>query len=444
MKKTILSLGALALSICGFSQTQLFFEDFEGTPAFNLNTAELGGQVGSAGDNEWIINNVYAGGAGTTTICLPGTAFTIGNVDDQSTTSITSPGGNYMHILSDEAAAAGINNANYSPADGLVCFQAQSHFASMSSNISTTGYTGVTLDFWWLGVGSASAVMELYYSLDGGVTWTQQGGSYSSQATWTQESITNAAWDGQTQLRFGFRFDNGVVLAGSDPAYSIDDIEVTGTSSGCSDSFSSFSTTACNSYTVPSGDETYTTAGVSTVMDTIPNVAGCDSIMTIMVTINTVDASATDNLDGTATANSSTGTYQWLDCDNSYSVIAGETNATYSPASTGNYAVEVTDNGCVDTSACINIMVGGFDDLNTTLEIYPNPSDGTFSVNFGNYTHEINMTVTDMSGQIIFVKNNFIPNSTETMELDVAPGVYVMSIKEIGTAQIRQARITIE
>lgn len=46
---------------------------------------------------------------------------------------------------------------------------------------------------------------------------------------------------------------------------------------------SSFSVTSCGSYTVPSEDETYTTSGI--YMDTIPNMNGCDSIMTIDVTI---------------------------------------------------------------------------------------------------------------------------------------------------------------
>ncbi len=44
-------------------------------------------------------------------------------------------------------------------------------------------------------------------------------------------------------------------------------------------SFNTLNVDACDSYTVPSGDETYTASG--TYMDTIPNAVGCDSILTI-------------------------------------------------------------------------------------------------------------------------------------------------------------------
>ncbi|MCB9223756.1 MAG: gliding motility-associated C-terminal domain-containing protein [Crocinitomicaceae bacterium] len=49
-------------------------------------------------------------------------------------------------------------------------------------------------------------------------------------------------------------------------------------------SFITISPTACNSYFVPSGSYTITTSG--TYNDTIPNVAGCDSVITINATIN--------------------------------------------------------------------------------------------------------------------------------------------------------------
>lgn len=72
---------------------------------------------------------------------------------------------------------------------------------------------------------------------------------------------------------------------------------------------SSFSITACGSYTVPSNDMTYTTSGI--YMDTIPNINGCDSIMTIDVTIlplsyDTISEVVCDSY------TSPSGTYNWI------------------------------------------------------------------------------------------------------------------------------------
>lgn len=72
---------------------------------------------------------------------------------------------------------------------------------------------------------------------------------------------------------------------------------------------SSFSVTACGSYTVPSNGETYTTSGI--YMDTIPNANGCDSIMTIDLTIlspsfNTISEVVCDSY------TSPSGNYNWM------------------------------------------------------------------------------------------------------------------------------------
>ena len=50
--------------------------------------------------------------------------------------------------------------------------------------------------------------------------------------------------------------------------------------------------------------------------------------------------------------------YQWLDCDNNYAVISGETNQVFTATASGNYAVEITTQGCVpviDTSTCVHV-----------------------------------------------------------------------------------------
>lgn len=69
--------------------------------------------------------------------------------------------------------------------------------------------------------------------------------------------------------------------AGNDHGLSVDNFSASWTTS-CNTT-SSINVSACTSYTVPSGDEVYTTSGI--YHDTIPNTAMCDSIITINLTI---------------------------------------------------------------------------------------------------------------------------------------------------------------
>ena len=109
-------------------------------------------------------------------------------------------------------------------------------------------------------------------------------------------------------------------------------------------------------------------------MDTIQNMAGCDSIITLDLTINQADASVTQS-GNTLTANAVGASYRWLDCDDNFSAISGESSMQFIPMASGNYSAEVTENGCVDTSDCINITVVGLGEnqLDHEFEVYPNP-----------------------------------------------------------------------
>lgn len=141
--------------------------------------------------------------------------------------------------------------------------------------------------------------------------------------------------------------------------------------------------TVCDFYTWIDGN-TYTTSTNEPVF-TLTNTAGCDSIVTLDLTINSVSNTAvTQNADMlTADLTGTNVFYQWLDCVNNYSPIPNQTDQLFVAQVNGNYAVQITEGQCVDTSACYSILEVGIDDndVSFNVTIYPNPSnDGLFSI----------------------------------------------------------------
>jgi hypothetical protein len=183
--------------------------------------------------------------------------------------------------------------------------------------------------------------------------------------------------------------------------------------------------TACNTFTWTNG-MTYTSS-TNTAMDTFTNVAGCDSIVTLDLTINTVDTSTTVSTN-TVQSNALGAAYQWLDCDNSFAIISGETDSLYMPTVNGNYAVQVTSNGCVDTSSCVSVTVVGVNNINSisTISVFPNPNKGVVNVDLGKISNAA-LRVYTIAGQVVFEKQN-IQQSLFQFELDVPSGVYLIEV----------------
>mgnify|MGYP000294715961 CR=1 FL=1 len=227
MIKTI-TLACFAFATGLHAQTVLFFEDFSSTtPAFTLNTTDVSSVA--SGANTWLVNNVYAGGPGEV-ICfgLP-FGFTVPNTPAQPT-GITDPNGHYLHTASQAAISSGVQNCCFIAADGGLCAPAQNHFARMSSDVSTEGMDNVTLSFWWLCGGSTNNYGEVYYSTNGGSSWTAITtpiAQYHGQTNWVQQTISLPAFSGQATLRFGFRFVNNTTFSASDPGFGIDDVRIT-------------------------------------------------------------------------------------------------------------------------------------------------------------------------------------------------------------------------
>lgn len=216
----------ILLALATFSQAQtLFSEDFEGVPAFALNTTDA--NSAASVNNVWVVNDVYAGGSAESTCIIPVT-FDVPPTAGQPV-GITSPNGNYLHTLSTLAQSGGIQSCCFAAADGL-CTDADNVFARMTSDVSTVGAATVELKFWWLCQGGAQNYGEVYYSVNGGSAWTQATvpiAQYRNSDNWAEQTVSLPAFAGQATLRFGFRFHNAVALFGvADPGFAIDDVRI--------------------------------------------------------------------------------------------------------------------------------------------------------------------------------------------------------------------------
>lgn len=187
---------------------------------------------------------------------------------------------------------------------------------------------------------------------------------------------------------------------------------------------SSISPIACFSYTSPGG-LVHTTSG--TFVDIIPNYAGCDSSITINLTINSVNVGTSQN-GVNLSADEVGAVYQWLDCNDSYALISGQTAQTYLASVNGSYAVSVTENGCTDTSACLIVNSAGLSsDHLLPISIHPNPTNGSISIMTSVFLEGISIKIVDLSGRVI-TNEYFASGYTFDMNIEAEAGIYVIQM----------------
>lgn len=326
-------------------------------------------------------------------------------------------------------------------------------------HLDLSGGTQYDFEFWWAEWNDETEAQDgVYLSDDGGASFTKVvdlDGAAHTDLQWyffSYDLDSMAAANGLSlTANFVIKFQqyDNYYFAGGNDGFMFDDISITAVCTG--PSFSTYSDANCGTYTVPSGDETYTSSGVYN--DTIPNFEGCDSIMTIDVTVypiedvtlteetcdtytmpsgtivsttgvyydtlttingcdslitvdltvNTVDAT-TSQTGVTLTANASGLSYQWVDCGNAYAPIAGATNQTFVAGNNGSYAVIVTDGACSDTSDCMTVAsanVGEF--IFDDVTIYPNPSTLAAPITVGLGTNKIDeIVIYNVLGEVVY------------------------------------------
>ncbi|ASS49290.1 MAG: hypothetical protein A3D31_03805 [Candidatus Fluviicola riflensis] len=167
-----------------------------------------------------------------------------------------------------------------------------------------------------------------------------------------------------------------------------------------------------------------TAFGTTTVTWTYVDACGNISTQTQDVTLTPIDVTTHMANDGiTFVVNNLGQTYQWIDCTTGQP-IPGATNHNFTPTYGSDFAVVITQNGCSDTSTCINSTVGIGEAGIATLMLYPNPTDGMLFVSFDGVIN--NIEVVDMLGRVISAPVSIGNKSVDATEL--APGKYMLRI----------------
>lgn len=125
-------------------------------------------------------------------------------------------------------------------------------------------------------------------------------------------------------------------------------------------------------------------------------------------------------------SNEPNATYQWIECP-ALTPISGATDSAYTAPANGDYAVIVTSAlGCTDTSVCTTVSEVGFDQNDLSLvRIYPNPTNGNFTIQAANAT-AINYVIYDIYGRVL-MSNVLV--ELETIDLgNVEKGIYFIQL----------------
>ena len=187
--------------------------------------------------------------------------------------------------------------------------------------------------------------------------------------------------------------------------------------------------TACESYTSPGGKRV-TASGK--IFETYKSRLGCDSIIqTINVTIVNVDTKVNRDWNTLISASKdvSGASFQWLDCKQNMQKIDGEILAEFTTTGTGQYAVEVTQGQCVDTSICVFFAYTGTESFGDfPLKIYPNPNAGSFKIDLGKVLNGAQVRIYDVTGKCVW-ERAYDSLLAQTVQVDLEFGVYQIQVK---------------
>ncbi len=292
-----------------------------------------------------------------------------------------------------------------------------------------TGYFDSTVDF-NPGIGvynlTANQSLDIFiYKLDtsGGFVWASKMGGLKNDIG--QAVVTDSYGDVYTAGYFedtaNFAIDSShttnLVVAGNSDVF-IHKIKQCESTTGVKDTLSCYKILFNKKY--------YNTTGI--YPDTIVNTRGCDSFITLNVTIDAIDTIVL-KIWNTLKAQASGKNYQWIDCNKNYAPIPGETQQSFKPSVNGDYGVIITDSICTYTSTCFHINNADIIAVNQNpVQIFPNPTEGKFTIALDRNIQHASIKIYNITGQVVWQKNNIMGNNTDIDIAELGVGIYTVEL----------------
>ena len=163
------------------------------------------------------------------------------------------------------------------------------------------------------------------------------------------------------------------------------------------------------------------TASDSSATYTLSSVAGCDSVVTLNLTISAIITTIVQNvndIEATATNGAAPYNFEWN---------TGETTATITPSANGTYWLMVSDaDSCFADTATFNVTFvsgTGILTIDNVFNIYPNPTNDLFNIESKGNNQYISTTVYDIFGKKLITTTN-----SKISLKNFEDGVYIVEI----------------
>lgn len=187
-----------------------------------------------------------------------------------------------------------------------------------------------------------------------------------------------------------------------------------------------------DSYTFPDGLSLDNIISDTTHVSNLLSINGCDSIITNLINVHSIDTSVIVIGSNQLMANTLSATYQWLDCTFNTPVF-GAMSQTFIPTISGDYALIVSDNYCIDSSSCFQMITVGLDEslIYKILNTYPNPVKNEVTINFIDAISNADIIIYSLNGQILKTYTNVSGSSIQLNLSNFESGTYIININTI-------------